>query len=134
MSPGLSAFTLIHVLISLVTIVSGLVVVFGMIDSKPFDGWTAFFLTATMATSVTGFFFPFHGVTPALVLGVLSMIVLTLSILERYRYRIAGHRRWIYVVTAVTALYFNFFRFDRAVLPQDSSIPRTRPDADRGSV
>ena len=63
----METFTAIHVLISLIGILSGLVVMFGMLARKRFDRWTVLFLATTVATSVTGFFFPFHGVTPAIV-------------------------------------------------------------------
>jgi MFS family permease len=58
---------------------------------------------------VTGFFFPFHGFTPASGLGIISLLVLAVAIYARYPRQLAGHWRWIYVVTAVVALYFNFF-------------------------
>ena len=63
---GLTIFTLIHVVISLVAIGSGFVVLFGLIAGKRLDGWTAFFLATTVATSVTGFGFPIHGFTPGM--------------------------------------------------------------------
>jgi hypothetical protein len=105
----LSAFTLFHVVLSLVGIAAGLMVVYGLVESKRLDGWTAIFLTTTVATSVTGFLFPFHGITPGIVVGILSLIILALAILARYRYRLAGGWRATYVATAVTALYFNVF-------------------------
>ena len=74
----LKTFTFIHVAISLLAIASGFVVLFGLITRKRLDGWTAFFLATTVATSVTGFGFPIHGVTPGIVLGVISLIVLAL--------------------------------------------------------
>jgi hypothetical protein len=105
----LSAFTLFHVLLSLVGIVSGHVVLYGLLVSKQFDSWTTLFLTTTIATSVTGFFFPFHGFTPALALGILSLIVLAIAIRARKRLRLAGRSRRTYVITSVVALYFNVF-------------------------
>src|SRR5258708_32802395 len=75
--------TLVHVIISLVGIASGLVVMFGLVGGKRFDAWTALFLATTVATSVTGFGFPFHKVTPAIVVGILSLVLLALSILGR---------------------------------------------------
>jgi hypothetical protein len=105
----MTTFTLIHVLISLLAIASGLIVTFGMISSKRLDGWTAVFLGTTVLTSVTGFFFPINGPTPALTLGALSLIVLAVAILARYRYHMVGIWRRTYAITAVVALYFNFF-------------------------
>ena len=86
----LTAFTLFHVALSLVGIGSGLIVVYGLLESKRFDGWTATFLTTTVATSVTGFLFPFHGITPGIVVGILSLGILAFAILARYRYGLAG--------------------------------------------
>ena len=105
----LAIYTIIHTLISLVGIFTGLVVLVGMLAAKRLDGWTKWFLIMTLATSVTGFFFPFHGFTPAHGVGIISLVVLTVTILARYPRQLAGHRRWIYVVGAVIALYFNVF-------------------------
>jgi hypothetical protein len=105
----LHVYTVIHTLISLVGIFTGLVVLFGLLVGKRLDGWTKWFLITTVATSVTGFFFPFHGFTPAIGVGIISLLVLAVAIYARYPYRLAGHWRWIYVVTAVIALYLNVF-------------------------
>jgi len=105
----LSAFTFFHVVISLVAIASGFVIVYGLLTSKRLDGWTALFLATTVATSVTGFMFPAHHLTPGHVLGIISLIVLTFAIVARYRYRLVGGWRRTYAITAVTALYFNVF-------------------------
>ena len=105
----LQIYTIIHVLISLVGIFTGLIVLFGMLAGKRLDGWTKWFLVTTVLTSVTGFFFPFHGFTPAIGLGIISLLVLAISIYARYPRQLAGHWRWIYVVGAVISLYFNVF-------------------------
>ncbi len=105
----LHAYTIIHVIISLVGIFTGLVVLFGMLGDKRLEGWTKWFLITTVATSVTGFFFPFHGFTPAIGVGIISLLVLAIAIFARYPRQLAGHWRWIYVVTALIALYFNVF-------------------------
>ena len=105
----LRAYTIIHTLISLVGIFTGLIVLFGLLAGKRLDGWTKWFLITTVLTSVTGFFFPFRGFTPAIALGIMSLIVLEVAIFARYPRQLAGHWRWIYVVTAVIALYFNVF-------------------------
>ena len=105
----LRIYTIIHVLISLVGIFSGLIVMFGMLAGKRLDDWTRWFLIATVLTSVTGFFFPFHSFTPAIALGIMSLIVLAVAFFARYPHQLAGHWRWIFVVTAVIALYFNVF-------------------------
>jgi hypothetical protein len=105
----LQIYTIVHVIISLVGIFTGLVVLFGMLVGERLDGWTKWFLVTTVLTSVTGFFFPFHGFTPAIGLGIISVVVLAVAIFARYPRHLAGHWRWIYVVTAVIALYFNVF-------------------------
>jgi hypothetical protein len=105
----LQIYTIIHVLISLVGIFTGLIVLFGMLAGKRLDGWTKWFLVTTVLTSVTGFFFPFHGFTPAIGLGIISLLVLAIAIYARYPRQLAGHWRWIYVVGAVISLYFNVF-------------------------
>src|SRR5271168_1474780 len=105
----MDTFTLVHVAISLVGILSGLVVLFGLIGGKRLDGWTALFLTTTVLTSVTGFFFPFHGVTPAIVVGVLSLIALAVAIVARYPRQMMGGWRKTYVISSAIALYFNLF-------------------------
>jgi hypothetical protein len=88
---------------------SGFVVVYGMLASKRFDGWTVIFLTTTAATSVTAFLFPFHGFLPSHGVGILSLIVLAIAIPARYRFRLEGGWRRTYAVTAVIALYLNVF-------------------------
>ena len=105
----LEIYTLIRVIISLIGIFCGLVVLFGLLSAKHLDGWTKWFLITTVLTSVTGFFFPFHGFTPAIGVGIISLLVLAVAIYARYPCQLAGHWRWIYVVTAVIALYLNVF-------------------------
>ena len=104
-----STFTLVHVVLSLVGIFAGLVVVFGMFSSKKLDGLTALFLATTVLTSVTGFFFPFDKILPSHIVGVISLVVLVVTILALYALHLAGPWRWIYVVSAVVALYLNVF-------------------------
>jgi hypothetical protein len=104
-----STFTLLHVLISLAGIGSGLIVVYGMLSGKRLDGWTAIFLTTTVLTSVTGFLFPIEHLLPSHKVGIISLIVLALAILGRYAFHLAGSWRRTYVICAVIALYLNCF-------------------------
>jgi len=104
---SLPAFTLIHLLISVAGIASGLVVMYGFLSNKRLDGWTAVFLTTTALTSLTGFLFPFKGVTPAINLGIMSLVVLAITIVTRYPLHLAWRKT--YVITACAALYFNVF-------------------------
>ena len=101
--------TLIHVLLSLLGILAGFIAVFGMITGKRLDGWTAVFLVTTALTSITGFFFPFQKVTPGIILGITSLIVLAIAIPARYVKHLAGGWRKTYAVTATIALYLNVF-------------------------
>ena len=105
----LQIYTIIHTLISLVAIVTGLVVLFELLAGKRLDGWTKWFLITAVATTVTGFFFPFHGLTPAFELGIISVVVLAITIYARYPKNLTGPWRWIYVIGAVISLYFNVF-------------------------
>jgi hypothetical protein len=105
----LHIYTIVHTLISLIAIFTGLIVLFGMIGSKRLDGWTKWFLITAVLTSVTGFFFPFHGFTPAILLGIISLPFLALTIFARCSKQLAGAWRWIYVIGAVMCLYFNLF-------------------------
>ncbi len=106
---SLSTFTLLHVIISLAGIGTGFIVMYGLLNAKRLDGWTAIFLTTTVLTSVTGFMFPFEGLKPSYIVGALSLVVLAIAIWARYGGRLAGASRWIYVVTAAIALYLNCF-------------------------
>ena len=101
--------TQIHVAISLLAILTGLIVVIGLLTARTLDGLSHLFLTSTVATSVTGFFFPFHGFTPAIGVGIISLIVLAIAIFARYSKHLQGSWRWIYVVTAMISLYLNVF-------------------------
>jgi hypothetical protein len=98
----MSTFTVIHVIISLIGILSGLVVVYGFLTGKRLPSWNGLFLVMTIATSVTGFFFPFHGITPGIILGIVSLVILALALL-------ALNKGWtkIYIVTASLAEFFN---------------------------
>jgi hypothetical protein len=105
----MTTFTAIHVIFSLIGIVSGLVVLFGLITADAMRRSTLLFIATTLATSITGFFFPFHGFTPALGVGSVSVVILIAVIVARYRFSLANAWRWVYVVGTVVALYFNSF-------------------------
>jgi hypothetical protein len=108
---SLHAFTQVHVALSLMGILSGLVVLLGMLGSHQVKATTALFFITTVLTSLTGFLFPFHGVTPGIVIGILSLIVLLLAILARYTFHYAGPWRATYVISSTIALWFNVFIF-----------------------
>ena len=111
MTLGLSIenFTILHTAISLLAIASGFIVLAGMLRALRLPGWTALFLATTVLTSVTGFMFPLNGFTPAIVLGLISMVILAIALAALYAKRLNGSWRWIYAVTALVALYLNVF-------------------------
>lgn len=106
---SLETFTLLHVVISLIGIGSGLIVMYGFLVAKPLNGINTIFLVTTVLTSVTGFMFPFEHLLPSHKIGFLSLVILVVAIAARYIFHLAGSWRWIYVVTASTALYLNVF-------------------------
>jgi hypothetical protein len=106
---GLTPFVAFHTAITLVAIVSGLLMLFAMLRNDRADGMSSVFLLFSVATAVTGFMIQIHPVTPAVQLGVILSVLLVLALLARYVFRMRGAWRWIYIVTAVTALWSNCF-------------------------
>ena len=109
---SLATFVLVHVVISLIAIVAGLVVMFGMLGSKSQPGLTAIFLLFTILTSATGFVIPpflFEKLLPSHLFGILSLILLAIACIALYGMKLAGAWRWIYVLTALISLYLNVF-------------------------
>jgi hypothetical protein len=102
--------TLLHVVISLVGILAGLVVARQFPANRHSAGWVALFLWSTVATSVTGFiFFPLQPFTPAHAFGVISLVVLALALYALYSRRLARGWRRVYVISSLVALYLNVF-------------------------
>jgi len=109
---SLETFVLIHVIISLIAIVAGIIVMFGMLGSNRMPGLTAIFLLLTILTSATGFLIPplvSEKLLPSHIIGALSLVLLAIACIALYAMRLAGSWRWIYVLTALLALYFNVF-------------------------
>ncbi len=106
---GTTTFSFVHALISLVGIGSGLVAMAGLLRGRRLDGWTSLFLVTTIATSVTGFGFPFARLLPSHIVGIISLIVLAIAVYARYARRLEKGWRSTYVITAVVALYLNVF-------------------------
>ncbi len=127
---SLETFTLVHVILSLVGIVSGLIVLFGMLGSNRLVGWTALFLATTVLTSVTGFFFPVAQFMPSHAVGIISLLFLLAALLALYVFHLGGAWRWIYVVGAVVALYLNVFV---GVVQAFQKVPALRALAPTGS-
>jgi hypothetical protein len=106
---GVSTLTFVHTALSLVALVAGLVVVFGLPSSLAFPLWTGLFLVTAILTSVTGFFFPFERFLPSHWFGVISLIALAVAILARYRFVYSGAWRWLYVLTVLLGTYLLAF-------------------------
>lgn len=106
---SLATYTFIHVLMSLIGIVSGLIAVYGLIAAKRMNGIAAIFLITTALTSITGFGFPFTHLLPSHIVGIMSLVVLAIAIPARYVFHLAGAWRSVYVITSTIALYFNVF-------------------------
>jgi hypothetical protein len=106
---SISTFTTVHVLLSLVGLASGVVFAIGMLAGKPGAGWTALFLATTLLTTLTGFLFPISAITPALVVGVISLVLLLAAIAAKYLYGARGIWRVVYVLAAFAAFYLNAF-------------------------
>jgi hypothetical protein len=105
----MAAFTLIHVAISLIGIGTGFVVLAGLLTDRRLDRWTAAFLTTTVATSVTDFGFPVDHFMPSHAVGIISLVLLAIAIIARYRRQLIGAWRPACVVAAMLAQYLNFF-------------------------
>ncbi len=106
---GMPPFTLFHVILSLVGIVAGFIALQGWLTGRLRSGWTAVFLVSTIATSLTGFLFPFTGFTPAIGFGIVSMVVLAVAVVALYRRHLAGRWRLAFLLSSAIALYLNTF-------------------------
>jgi len=106
---GITTFTLIHVVLSLVGIVAGLVVAGGLAAGRRLDGWTGLFLATTALTNITGFGFPFVIFMPSHGVGILSLLILPIVIVARYLKALAGGWRRVFVLGSVLVLYLNVF-------------------------
>lgn len=104
-----TTFVIIHTLISLVGIVTGLIVLRAMLRGVRLMPLTGLFLGFTLATSLTGFLFPFHGMTPAIAVGILSCLILAAAYAALYQFRLKSVWRPVYIVGAVMALWLNCF-------------------------
>jgi hypothetical protein len=103
-------FLQIHVAISLIALVAGLIVVYGLLSGRRLlGGWTELFLVTIILTSVTGFPLPPFGLDPPRMVGILSLILLAVTLAALYVFRVSGPWRWIFVVAALTALYLDAF-------------------------
>lgn len=106
---SLPAFTMIHVIISLIAVAAGLVVMFGLLGSRPMPGLTAMFLLFTILTNATGFLFPFKALLPSHIIAGISLVLLAIACFALYGMKLKGVWRPLYIVTAMISLYFNVF-------------------------
>jgi len=126
-------FLQLHVVLSLIGILSGLVVLYGLVTGKLFGSWNALFLVTTVLTGVTGFPLAPFGLDPARIVGIILLVLLAVAVAALYAFRLAGAWRWIYVIAAVMSLYLNCFvavvqsfqklAFLRALAPTQSEPP-----------
>lgn len=127
---SIATYTLLHVIVSLIAIASGIIVLIGMFGSQRMPGWTALFLVTTVLTSAGEFLFPNTVITPAQIFGYLSLAVLGVTLVALYGFHLAGIARWIYVGGAVLALYLNVFVL---VVQSFAKIPVLHPLAPNGN-
>jgi hypothetical protein len=127
---SLPAFTLLHVIISLIGIGTGLVALIGLCGGRVLAGWTGIFLVTTVLTSVTGFMFPIASFGPPEIIGVISLASLAIAIVALYVYKTRGAWRWLYVVYAILALYLNVFV---GVVQAFQKVPLLHPLAPTGT-
>jgi len=106
---SLSAFVIVHVIISLIAIASGFVVMFGLLGSKRMPASTTIFLFFTILTSVTGFMFPATHLLTSHIIGVVSLVLLAVACIALYAMKLRGPWRAVYVLTALVSLYLNVF-------------------------
>jgi hypothetical protein len=101
--------TLVHLAISLAAILTGLPVLGAMLKGSVPVTLTGIFLALTVLTSVTGFFFHNTTITPAMIIGAVSLAVLAVALFAFYGQHLAGRWRTAFVITATLALYLNVF-------------------------
>ena len=109
---SLSTFVTVHVIISLIGIVAGIIVMFGLLGSNRMPGLTAIFLLFTILTNATGLLIPpllTETLLPSHMIGILSLVLLAVACIALYGMKLSGAWRWIYAVTALLSLYFNVF-------------------------
>lgn len=106
---SLHAVTVLHVVISLIGIVTGLVVLYGLLNSQSMPGMTAVFLLTTILTNATGFMFPFEKLLPSHIIAILSLVLLAIACYALYGMKLSGIWRPIYLITAIASLYLNVF-------------------------
>ena len=106
---GMTTFTFVHTMISLVAMLAGAVVVYGLLASKNFEKWAVLYFVMIGATSLTGFGFPAEHLLPSHVVGIISLLLLAMALVARYRFHLRGAWRWAFVAGIVGTLWFDVF-------------------------
>ncbi len=106
---AMDPLTLVHLAISLAAILAGFAVLAAMLKGRMPVTLTGIFLALTVLTSVTGFLFHNTTVTPGMIVGAISLVVLAVALFALYGRRLTGRWRTAFVVTATFALYLNVF-------------------------
>jgi hypothetical protein len=104
---SIETFTFLHVVLSLIGVMTGFIVAALMLSNAAIAGWNGFFLVSTALTSITGFLFPFRGFGSGHALGIVSLILLAIAMVAVWGCRLSGVWRPVYVGTALAALYLN---------------------------
>src|SRR5262249_33588683 len=115
-------------------IATGFLVIFQMMGGKTLGALNAVFLVTTILTNVTGFFFPITKVTPGLVIGAISLVVLAIALFAFYSKKLAGGWRTVYVVTAVMAQFFNVLVLIAQLFMKVPALHAMAPTGDEGIV
>jgi hypothetical protein len=98
----------LHVVLSLIGIVAGLIFLFGLMGGRRRTGWTWLFYLTTFLTCITGYLFPPSGFGPPQIVGILTLLALGVA-----AYALSGPmrggRRLVFIIGSALALYFNVF-------------------------
>lgn len=105
----LAVYTLIHVVLSLAAIVVGIPAITQMLRGTTRTANVFWFFCLTTLTCLTGFGFPISSITPAHVLGVVTLGLLAISYFARSRSLASSRWRLAFLLTAIAAQYLNTF-------------------------
>ena len=106
---GMTTFTFVHTLISLVAMAAGAIVVYELLMTKKIDGWLALYLVTIGATSLTGFGLPADHFLPSHAVAIISLVLLAAVVAARYVFHLSGVWRLIFVGGIVSTLWFDVF-------------------------
>lgn len=98
-----------HTWLSILAIAAGLPMAAGLRRGEIVQPWSMVFLWTAIATSATGFLFPFNGVLPSHVIGVISLVLFIPAALALHVFDLRGPWRRIFAITAMIGLYLLVF-------------------------